>query len=437
MDTKEVLNQVKSDRIQFVELWFVDILGQLKTITITPDELEKALDEGIGFDGSSIEGFARIFESDLIVRPEPETYLVLPWAKEPTVRFLCSIYTPEGNFYDSDSRYILKRYLQKIARSGYTMNVGPELEYFYFKNPESPGLLDQATYFDFIPADIGSGVRNETVSMCTKMGMKVEAAHHEVAPSQHEIDIRYADALKMADMMVTLKILIKQVAASHGIYATFMPKPLFGQNGSGLHIHQSLFKNGKNAFFDPKDPNYLSQTAKSYIAGVLKYIREITSVCNQWVNSYKRLVPGFEAPVYISWGRKNRSALVRVPIYKPGKESASRIELRSPDPACNIYLAFTVILAAGYAGIEEKLKLSAPVETNIYEMHQEEKSRNNIETLPGSLIEAIHETEKSTLVREALGEHIFTKFIENKKIEWDNYRIRVSQYEIENYFPVL
>lgn len=437
MDKNELIKQIKADRIQFLELWFVDILGQLKTVTVTPDEIEKALDEGIGFDGSSIEGFARIFESDLILKPEPETYLVLPWTKLPTARFFCSIYTPEGKFYEGDSRYVLKRYLQKIKNQGYVFNVGPELEYFYFRAPENLGLLDKATYFDFIPADIGSQVRNETVSMCAKMGMKVEAAHHEVAPSQHEIDIRYADALTMADMMTTLKVLIKQVAASNGIYATFMPKPLFGQNGSGLHIHQSLFKDGKNAFFDGNDPNYLSVVAKSYTAGLLKYIREITSVCNQWVNSYKRLVPGYEAPVYISWGRKNRSALVRVPIYKPGKESASRIELRSPDPACNIYLALTVILAAGYAGIEEGLKLPPAIEIDIYQMSVEEKKKHKIETLPGSLIEAIHETEKSKLVRGALGEHIFEKFIENKKIEWDKYRICVSQYEIENYFPVL
>ncbi|MCX7705367.1 MAG: glutamine synthetase family protein [bacterium] len=437
MNRGEVLKQIKTDRIQFVELWFVDILGQLKTVTITPEEIEKAFDEGIGFDGSSIEGFARIFESDLILKPEPETYLVLPWTKLPTVRFFCSVFTPEGKFYDGDSRFILKRYLQKIKKQGYVFNVGPELEFFYFKTPENPGLLDQATYFDFIPADLGSQVRNETVSMCARMGMKVEAAHHEVAPSQHEIDIKYADALSMADMMVTLKVLIKQIAASNGIYATFMPKPLFGQNGSGLHIHQSLFRDGKNVFFDGKDPNYLSSVAKSYTAGILKYIREITSVCNQWVNSYKRLVPGYEAPVYISWGRKNRSALVRVPIYKPGKESASRIELRSPDPACNIYLALTVILAAGYAGIEEKLKLPPPIEKDIYEMSVEEKRKNSIETLPGSLIEALHETEKSKLVRDALGDHIFEKFIENKKIEWDKYRICVSQYEIESYFPVL
>jgi len=437
MDKIEIMKKIKEDKVNFVELWFVDILGQLKTVTIVLDELEKALEEGIGFDGSSIEGFARIFESDLILKPEPETYLVLPWAKLPTARFFCSILTPEGKFYNGDSRYILKRCLQNIKKQGYVLNVGPELEFFYFKTPENPGLLDQATYFDFIPADLGSQVRNETVSMCAKMGMRVEAAHHEVAPSQHEIDIRYSDALSVADMMVTLKILIKQIAASNGIYATFMPKPLFGQNGSGLHIHQSLFKDGKNAFYDGKDPNYLSQVAKSYTAGLLKYIREITSICNQWVNSYKRLVPGYEAPVYISWGRKNRSALVRVPIYKPGKESASRIELRSPDPACNMYLAFTVILSAGYAGIEEKLKLSPAIETDIYEMTAEEKSKNCIETLPGSLIEAIHETEKSVLVRRVLGDHIFEKFIENKKIEWDKYRICVSQYEIENYFPVL
>jgi glutamine synthetase len=437
MDAKQALKKTKEDRVKFVELWFVDILGQLKTITITPDELEKALDEGIGFDGSSVEGFARIFESDLVLKPESGTYLLLPWTEEPTARFLCSILTPEGKEYDGDSRYALRRYLEKIKKHGFVFYVGPELEYFYFQNSISPVNLDRATYFDFIPADKGSYMRNLTIRQCDIMGMKVEAAHHEVAPSQHEIDLRYGQALEMADRMLTLKALIKQIAAMNGIYATFMPKPLFGQNGSGLHIHQSLFKNGKNAFFDADDPNFLSPAAKSYTAGLLKHVREITSVCNQWVNSYKRLVPGFEAPVYLAWGRKNRSALVRVPIYKPGKETASRIELRSPDPSCNIYLALTVILAAGFKGIEEKLKLSPAMETDIFKMTPQEKAKENIATLPGSLIEAIMETEKSHVVREALGDHIFHKFIENKKIEWDNYRIQVNQYEIESYFPIL
>jgi glutamine synthetase len=437
MDEKAALKRAKEDGIRFVELWFVDILGQLKTVTITPDELDKALSEGIGFDGSSVEGFARIYESDLVLRPEPNTYLVLPWTSEPTARFFCSICLPEGKEYDGDSRYALKRYLGKIRKHGYMMCVGPELEYFYFKNAVAPLNLDQATYFDFIPADKGSHVRNLVIRQCDMMGMRVEAAHHEVAPSQHEIDLRYDEALAMADKIVTLKTLIKQIAAMNDIYATFMPKPLYGQNGSGLHIHQSLFKNDKNAFYDAKDSNYLSPVAKAYTAGLLAHIREITSVCNQWVNSYKRLVPGYEAPVYISWGRKNRSALVRVPIYKPGKESASRVELRSPDPSCNIYLALTVILAAGFNGIEKNMKLAPAVETDIFKMSTEEKANSSIKTLPGSLIEAIMETEKSALVKEALGEHIFQKFIHNKKIEWDKYRTQVSQYEIESYFPIL
>lgn len=434
---EETLKKLAADKIKFIEFWFVDILGQLKTFTVPVEEIEKAFVEGLGFDGSSIEGFARIYESDLIAKPDLATYQVLPLGEERTARFFCDIYLPEGGPYEGDTRQILKRSLEKIRKQGYTFNIGPELEYFYFKSPDTPVTMDNATYFDFLPLDIGSHLRMETMKTCENMGIKVEAGHHEVAASQHEIDLRYDEALKMADKLMTLKILIKQVAARAGCYATFMPKPLFGMNGSGLHIHQSLFQDGTNAFYDPQDSNFLSGVAKNYVAGLLRHIREITAICNQWVNSYKRLVPGYEAPVYISWGRKNRSALVRIPIYKPGKEKASRIELRSPDPACNPYLAFTAILAAGFKGIEEKWSLPAAVEEDIYQMDARERQRKKITLLPGSLIEAIQETEKSTLLKEALGEHIFTKFIDNKKIEWDMYRTQVTNYEIKEYLPVL
>ncbi|MFA5645255.1 MAG: glutamine synthetase family protein [Candidatus Ratteibacteria bacterium] len=443
--TREVMEKVRKENVRFVELWFVDILGMLKTITIHTDELEKAFTEGIGFDGSSVEGFARIYESDLILIPEAETYLPLDWAGSfqdeengsKTVRFFCSIYTPSGSHYEGDCRYVLKRALEKIHTQGYTFNIGPELEYFYCKDSTTPSQLDHAGYFDFIPADLGSRVRNETIQACERIGIHVNTAHHEVAPSQHEIDLQYNEAMLMADRLVTLKIVIKQIAAKHGIYATFMPKPFFGQNGSGLHIHQSLFQNGNNAFYDEADPDYLSSIAKSYIAGLFKYIPEITAVLNQWVNSYKRLVPGYEAPAYISWGRMNRSALVRVPLYKPGKESASRIELRSPDSGCNPYLAFAISLAAGFRGIEEDLSLPPAVEKDIFHMQEEERAAEKIATLPGSLIEAIQAIEKSSLAEDALGSHIFSKFIENKKVEWDEYRTRVTQYELETYYPWL
>jgi len=431
------LKKLHQDRVKYVELWFVDILGQLKTFTIPVEEIEKAFTEGIGFDGSSVEGFARIFESDLIAKPDPETYQILPLVEEKTARFFCDIHLPEGPPYEGDSRYILKRYLKKIAEEGYTFNIGPEVEYFYFRSSENPETIDNGGYFDFIPQDLGSQLRRQTMQLCETMGVKVEAGHHEVSPSQHEIDLRYDEALRMADKMMTLKVLIKQVAARAGVYATFMPKPIFGLNGSGLHIHQSLFRGQTNAFYDSHDPTYLSPTAKAYVAGLLKHIREITSICNQWVNSYKRLVPGYEAPVYVSWGRKNRSALIRIPIYKPGKEKASRIELRSPDPACNHYLALTVILAAGFEGIKQNLTIPPAIEEDIYRMEEKERKRKKIQLLPGSLIEAIMETEKSQLVRNALGEHVFSKFIENKKIEWDMYRTQVTSWEMKEYLPVL
>jgi glutamine synthetase len=333
---------------------------------------------------------------------------------------------------------VLKRNLKKTQDLGYTFYVGPELEYFYFKASDGkPEGLDRGGYFDLTPLDVATELRRETILTLEAMGIHVEYSHHEVAPSQHEIDLRYTDALTMADNAMTYRLVVKEIALKHGVYATFMPKPIFGQNGSGMHTHQSLFKGDKNAFFEPKDEFHLSKMAKSYIAGILKHSKEITSITSQWVNSYKRLVPGYEAPVYISWARRNRSALVRVPMYKPGKEKATRIEFRSPDPACNPYLAFAVMLAAGLKGVEKGYELPPPVEEDIYEMSEEARKKHGIESLPGNLLEAVQLTEKSELVRETLGDHIFQKFIENKKIEWDQYRTHVSQFELEKYLSVL
>jgi glutamine synthetase len=348
------------------------------------------------------------------------------------------IYEPDGTPYKGDPRWVLKRTLKKAQDLGYTFYVGPELEYFYFKSSEGvPQFLDKGGYFDLTPLDVATELRRETILTLEAMGIHVEYSHHEVAPSQHEIDLRYTDALTMADNAMTYRLVVKEIALKHGVYATFMPKPIFGQNGSGMHTHQSLFKGNKNAFFDPKDEFHLSKLAKSYMAGVLKHSKEITSITSQWVNSYKRLVPGYEAPVYISWARRNRSALVRVPMYKPGKEKATRMEFRSPDPACNPYLAFAVMLAAGLKGIEKGYELPPPVEEDIFDMSEASRKKHGIDSLPGNLLEAIQLTEKSELVKETLGDHIFQKFIENKKIEWDQYRTHVSQFELEKYLPIL
>ncbi|PIU84105.1 MAG: glutamine synthetase [Elusimicrobia bacterium CG06_land_8_20_14_3_00_38_11] len=436
---RDVLADVKRENVQFIKLWFVDILGVLKSFTITQRELEGGLSEGMGFDGSSIEGFARIFESDLIAKPNPETYVILPWRtqEEKVARMFCDILNPDGTHYDGDTRYILKKNLDEAKKLGLTFNVGPELEYFYFKSDKSPEIIDEGGYFDYVPLDEAQDLRRDTVLNLEKMGIKVEYSHHEVAPSQHEIDLRFTDALTMADNVMSYKVVVKQVAYSKGLYATFMPKPLFGENGSGMHVHQSLFKGNKNAFFDAKDKYHLSTLAKSYIAGVLKHVPEICAITNQWVNSYKRLVPGYEAPVYISWASRNRSALVRVPMYKPGKEIATRIELRFPDPACNPYLAFSVMLAAGLDGIKKKLPLAEPIEKDIFHMTEEERLSEKIFSLPGSLIEAIELAEKSELLKKTPGEHIFNKFIENKKIEWDMYRTQITDYELKKYLPIL
>ncbi|MDP2744620.1 MAG: glutamine synthetase family protein [Dehalococcoidia bacterium] len=435
-----VLKMVKDYNVKFIRLWFTDILGFLKSFSITVEELEKALTEGMGFDGSSIEGFARIDESDMVAKPDPTTFVLLPWRhreQHAVGRMFCDVLRPGGQPFEGDPRFVLKRNLKRAAEMGYTFYVGPELEFFYFKNAETTIFLDQGGYFDLTPPDIASDLRRDTILMLEEMGIGVEYSHHEVAPSQHEIDLRYTDALTMADNVMTHRIVIKQVAQQYGYYATFMPKPVFGINGSGMHTHLSLFKGDRNAFFDPKNEYFLSRTAKQFLAGLLKYAPEITAVNNQWVNSYKRLVPGYEAPVYLSWARRNRSDLIRVPEYQPGREKATRIELRSPDPACNPYLCFSVILTAGLAGMAEKLEPPEPVEENVFEMTAEERAGRGIRTLPGSLSEALELTEKSKLVRECLGEHVFNSFIQNKTIEWDRYRTHVTDYEIKRYLPLL
>jgi len=440
-ESKEyVLKMAKEHDVKFIRLWFSDILGMLKSFAITVEELEGALEEGMGFDGSSIQGFARIDESDMMALPDPDTFQLLPWRPREhraVARMFCDILKPGGEPFVGDPRYVLKRNLKRAADMGYTFYVGPELEYFYFRDSEGAEPLDQGGYFDLTPLDVATDLRRETVLTLEEMGIGVEYSHHEVAASQHEIDIRYTDALTMADSVMTYRLVVKQIAMNHGVYATFMPKPIFGINGSGMHVHQSLFKGDKNAFFDKNDEYYLSKTAKCYIAGLLKHAPEITAVTNQWINSYKRLVPGYEAPVYLSWARRNRADLIRVPEYKPGKENATRIEFRSPDPACNPYLAFSVMLAAGLEGIEKEYEVPAPIEENVYEMTEEERERKGIATLPAGLWEAIQLTEKSELVRKTLGDHVFHAFIKNKKIEWDNYRTQVTDYELKRYLPIL
>jgi glutamine synthetase len=436
---KDVMKIVKDRDVSFIQIWFTDVLGMLKGFAITPSELEGALAEGMGFDGSSIEGFARIEESDMVAMPDPATFEFLPWRpkERPVARMFCDILQPDGSPYEGDPRYVFKRVLAKAAEQGYIFYIGPELEYFYFENNETPKPIDKGGYFDTPPLDTAGSLRRDTIFALQEMGIEVEYSHHEVAPSQHEIDLRYDEGLKMAEKAATLRIAVKEIARQNGVYATFMPKPIFGENGSGMHTHQSLFKGKVNAFYNANDKYHLSDMAKSYIAGIMQHAREMALVTNQWVNSYKRLVPGYEAPVYVAWARRNRSTMVRVPMYKPGKEVATRIEFRSPDPACNLYLAFAVMLAAGLKGVEENYQLPEPIEEDIYEMDEVARDRAGISSLPGSLYEAIQEMEKSEVMRETLGDHIFNKLIHNKKIEWDRFRTHVSAYEIENYLAIL
>jgi len=436
---EQVLQIVKEKKVKQISLWFTDILGFLKSLDIAPRELEGALTDGFGFDGSSVEGFARIDESDMVAVPDPATFQLLPWSTPdcPVGRMICDIKKPGGEPFAGDPRNVLKQNLQRASKLGYVFNVGPELEFFYFKSHKETEMLDEGGYFDLTPPDIASDLRLESVLALEQMGMKVQSSHHEVATSQHEIDLQYADALTMADSIMTARLVIKEIAQKHGLYATFMPKPIFGIAGSGMHIHQSLFKNGRNAFYDKNDPYYLSTAARHYTAGLLKHAPELTSIVSQWVNSYKRLVPGYEAPVYVSWARRNRSDMIRIPMYQPGKENATRIEFRVPDPACNPYLAFSVLLAAGLEGIEKKYPLGEPIEENVYEMSPEERDRRGINSLPGNLFEAVSVTEKSKVVRRALGEHTFNSFVQNKKIEWNEYRTQITAYELKRYLPIL
>jgi glutamine synthetase len=420
-------------------LWFTDVLGFLKGVTIPVAQLQRALEGGMAFDGSSIEGFARIEESDMVAKPDPETFAILPWEVqgERACRMFCDVVTPAGRPVMADPRFALKRVVARAKKLGLTCFAGCEMESFYFKSAQKPEFLDLNGYFDLTPTAVAERVRHDTIDALEKLGIKVEYSHHEVSQSQHEVDLRYTDALSMADNVVTYRFVAKQVAQANNIHISFMPKPVFGINGSGMHVHMSLFRNGRNLFFDLNSAMHISDTARHYVAGLLKHAAEATAVTNQWVNSYKRLVPGYEAPVYISWAQMNRSALVRVPAFDKSRPNSARVEYRSPDPACNPYLAFTVLISAGLEGIEKKQRLSHPTSDNIYRMTDEERQAAGIGSLPKDLSDAIRIAEESKFVRETLGEELFGYFIRNKKLEWDEYKAQVTAYEIERYLPIL
>jgi glutamine synthetase len=423
-----VLRTVEERDIRFIRLWFTDIVGTLKSVAIAPAELENAFEEGIGFDGSAIEGFARELESDMLAKPDPATFTILPWRAEAqgAARMFCDITLPNGQPSPADPRNVLRRILEKAAGMGYTCYTHPEIEFFLFKSQPEKGVapvpVDQGGYFDHTPAVVGHDFRRQAITLLEAMGVSVEFSHHEGAPGQQEIDLRYADALSTADNIMTFRHVIKEVALNQGFYASFMPKPFTDHPGSGMHTHLSLFEGEKNAFFDASAELNLSKVGRQFIAGILKHAAEITAVTNQWVNSYKRLQGGGEAPSIINWGHNDRGALVRIPMYKPQKENSTRIEFRSPDSACNPYLAYAVTLAAGLKGIENQYTL---------------EPSNNSELLPSNLEEAINVMEKSELVRQTLGEHVFEYFLRNKRAEWQDYRRQVSAYELDRYLPVL
>jgi glutamine synthetase len=437
---KRVYGRIEKEGIEFVLLWFTDIEGHLKSFAVTPAEIEAALDDGMGFDGSSITGFNAIEESDMVAIPDPETFQLMPWKQGETkvARMICDIVTPDGNPYEGDPRYVLRRALDRMAALGFdTFNVGPELEYFLFRDDKGTETLDEGGYFAMTTLDAASELRQETVRALEGMGIPIEYVHHEVGPSQHEIDMRFSDALAMADHTVTYRLIVKEIAKKSGYHATFMPKPIFGENGSGMHTHQSLFKEGRNAFFDGDDQWNLSADGKAFIAGQLRHAREISAVFAQWVNSYKRLVPGYEAPVYVAWSRRNRSALIRIPLYKPGAEQATRAEIRCPDPACNPYLTFAALLHAGLEGIEQGYELPDPMETNLYHLTPEQRKERGIVSLPETLGEAVDALAGSELVRKALGPHIFDRYVELKRAEWDEYRVQLTEWELKKYLSVL
>jgi glutamine synthetase len=437
---KDVVKQIEREGVQSVLFWFTDIEGHLKSFAITPQEIAGALDDGMGFDGSSITGFNAIEESDMVAIPDPTTFRVMPSrAGETKVgRMICDVVTPDGKPYEGDPRHVLRRALERMQSMGYdTFNIGPELEYFLFKSPDGVETLDEGGYFAMTTQDAATEIRNETIDALEAMGIPIEYHHHEVGPSQHEIDMRFAPALEMADHTLTYRLIVKEVAAKNGVYATFMPKPIFGENGSGMHTHQSLFKDGRNQFFDESDAWNLSADGKAFIAGQLRHARELAAVFAQWVNSYKRLVPGYEAPVYVAWSRRNRSALIRIPLYKPGAEQATRAELRCPDPACNPYLTFAALLHAGLEGIEKGYELPPPMETNLYHLTAEERKEQGIVGLPETLGEAVDEFAGSELMRRALGDHIFENYIKLKRKEWDDYRVQLTEWEMSHYLKAL
>jgi glutamine synthetase len=437
---KRTLARIEKEGIEFVLLWFTDIEGHLKSFAVTPSEIEAALDDGMGFDGSSITGFNAIEESDMVAIPDPETFQLMPWKQGETkvARMICDIVTPDGKPYEGDPRYVLRRALDRMASLGFdTFNVGPELEYYHFRDDKGTETLDEGGYFAMTTLDAASELRQETVRALEGMGIPIEYVHHEVGPSQHEIDMRFSDALSMADHTVTYRLIVKEIAKKAGYHATFMPKPIFGENGSGMHTHQSLFKDGRNAFFDGDDEWSLSDAGKAFIAGQLRHAREISAVFAQWVNSYKRLVPGYEAPVYVAWSRRNRSALIRIPLYKPGAEQATRAEIRCPDPACNPYLTFATLLHAGLEGIEQGYELPDPMETNLYHLTPEQRKERGIVSLPETLGEAIDALAESDLARKALGPHIFDRYVELKRGEWDDYRVQLTDWELKKYLAVL
>ncbi|GAV26493.1 type I glutamate--ammonia ligase [Carboxydothermus islandicus] len=435
----DIMDMVREQNVKFIRLQFTDIFGVLKNVAIPVEQLDKALNNELMFDGSSIEGFVRIEESDMYLRPDPNTFAVFPWRPRngAVARLICDVYNPDGTPFEGDPRYVLKRVLAEAKELGYTMYVGPELEFFLFQVDAEgkPTLVthDNAGYFDLSPVDLGENARRDMVLALEQMGYEVEASHHEVAPGQHEIDFKYSDALDVADKIVTFKVVVRSIAQRHGLHATFMPKPLFGVNGSGMHTNQSLFKNGQNAFYDPNGELQLSETAYYYIGGIMKHIKAITAIANPVVNSYKRLVPGYEAPVYIAWSARNRSPLIRIPA-KRG--SSTRIELRSPDPSANPYLALAVMLKAGLDGIKNKIKPPAPVNQNLYEMTAEERKALGVDTLPGSLKEAIDYLIEDKVIQEALGKHVFERFVEAKLKEWDEYRVQVHEWEVKKYLTV-
>ncbi len=431
----DIAKLVKENDVRFIRLQFTDMFGLLKNVAITPSQLDKCLDDKCMIDGSSIEGFVRIEESDMYLRPDLDSFAILPWRPQQgkVARFICDIYTPDGAAFEGSPRRILARQLERAKKMGYTFNVGPELEFFLFRLDEAGNPTmethDDAGYFDLGPTDMGENARREMVLALEQMGFEIEASHHEVAPGQHEIDFRFDDALVTADRVMTFKFAVKTIAQRHGLHATFMAKPIAGVNGSGMHTNMSLMKDGKNAFYDEKDGIGLSPVARSFVAGILSHMRGIAAVTNPTVNSYKRLVPGYEAPVYIAWSPANRSPLVRIPAAR-GK--STRIELRCPDPTCNPYLSFAIILAAGLDGIERGLTPPEPLDRNIFKMTAEERLSSGIQSLPGSLEEALACMKSDPLAREVLGDHVFERFIEAKEREWDEYRTRVTPWELES-----